>query len=432
MSLAKRFSIYSLILIFLTSACTWVVVQKVVQEQALGDYRHNAVSALKSFTHHLQPGDFGPEDRRLSGADFERFFSENIAEDHFDLVKIWGSDGSILFSTDRSLIGKNQVVDEHLKLALAGEVTTEEFRASSSDHAALGTLQTDGPYLQTYVPIVFNGQVFGVFETTCDLTPVYDRTARINIYTVGMLCGSLALLWLLLAGLVKQEAKALDAQNRDLKRLAGESAGSLGELEENYLDTLNALTAAVEARCSHSGGHARRTRFISLSIADRLGLQADQRDRLGPAATLHDIGEIGTPEAILEKTGALTTDEWEKIKEHPAVGAQIVGAVPFLAHLAPIVRAHHENFDGTGYPDGLRGERIPIEARILAVADAFDAVTSNRPYRPGVSIEEALVGLERDRGTKYDPHVVDVFIRICREDFLRHREIPSLYGYRTA
>ena len=428
MSISKKFSVYSLIFIFLTGAVTWLVVQKEVRGQVFREYEHDAMMAQRNMLHHLKASDFQPGDKRLEGRAFEEFMNDSMSGNHFDFIRIWRPNGQIIYSNDRSIVGKKLKVKETLVQALSGQVVTRVIEPLDVGHDVAMKGQKKAPYLEIYTPIEMNGKVVGVFETYSDLMAVYERTEKINTSIVAVICVSLVLLWFALSRIVRQAARTIDTQNVGLRRLADERADSLGELEENFLGTLRSLATAVEARCSYTSGHSQRTRYLSLQIARRLGVPDWELGHLGPAATLHDIGKIGTPEAILEKKTALTTDEWEKMKEHPEVGAQIVSAVPFLAHLAPIIRGHHENFDGTGYPDGLEGEQIPLEARILAVADAFDAITSNRPYRAGVTIDEALIRLKQDSGVRFDPGILGAFIGLCRDDHLRQGEIRRLYG----
>ncbi len=153
--------------------------------------------------------------------------------------------------------------------------------------------------------------------------------------------------------------------------------------------------------------------------------------RIGPAAILHDIGKIGTPESILEKAGPFSNSEWRHIKEHPIVGASIIMAVPLLKELVPIIRGHHERYDGTGYPDGLIGESIHIEARVLGVIDAFDAMVSKRPYRDSLPLEEALTRLEKAKGSQFDPVVVDEFLAMCTTSQRQKEEILGHYRFQN-
>lgn len=173
------------------------------------------------------------------------------------------------------------------------------------------------------------------------------------------------------------------------------------------------LKATLFEKSMETEEHAERLREISLKIAKGLGLSAKQMDELELLAVLHDIGKVAIKESILLKPGPLTEKEWEEMKKHPEIGCRIAQNTPELAFIAEYILCHHERWDGRGYPSGLKGEEIPLLSRILAVADAFDAMTNDRPYRKAISREEALVELERNAGTQFDPEVVSAFIESC-------------------
>lgn len=157
--------------------------------------------------------------------------------------------------------------------------------------------------------------------------------------------------------------------------------------------------------------HAQRTEFIAREIGRALELPPPKRDALSLGALLHDVGKVHIPKAILDKPGPLTPEEWEVVKGHPVMGYEMLREFPELEAALPVVRHHHERFDGTGYPDGLAGQAIPLEARIMAVSDAFDAMRSDRPYRPRLSLEETVAELTQGRGRQFDPTVVDAFLQ---------------------
>lgn len=182
-------------------------------------------------------------------------------------------------------------------------------------------------------------------------------------------------------------------------------------LEESFCQTLDALAGALEARDPYTQGHTKRTAAYAESIAGAMGLDAETRTVLGRAALLHDLGKIGTPDAILRKEGPLTPAERGEINRHPADGARILRGVAFLRGEAELVRHHHESYDGSGYPDGLAGGAIPLGARILAAADTLDAMTTDRPYRKGLSFSEARAELERRAGAQFDPAVIEALKR---------------------
>ena len=178
------------------------------------------------------------------------------------------------------------------------------------------------------------------------------------------------------------------------------------------LDQVYALAATVDARDPYTYGHSARVADIAQKLAKAIGLPEKELADLYAASLLHDVGKVGIPDAVLTKPDLLTAEEWEIIKKHSAEGARIVGYVKGLAALVPVILHHHEWYDGTGYPDGLKGEEIPLAARIIILADAYDTMTTSRPYREVVSHQEACEDLKRHSGTQFDPELVEVFCRV--------------------
>lgn len=185
-------------------------------------------------------------------------------------------------------------------------------------------------------------------------------------------------------------------------------------VHQGYLETMHALAAAIDAKDPYTRGHSARVTSYSLRIARQLDLPTQALDTVMYAAILHDVGKIGISEAILCKPGLLTQPEKEHMDRHPVIGANIVEGVAFLRQAQPCILHHHERYDGSGYPAGLRGEAIPLGARIIAVADAFDAMTTDRPYRAALSLAEALAELQRDAGQGLDPALVAIHIQQVR------------------
>jgi len=183
-------------------------------------------------------------------------------------------------------------------------------------------------------------------------------------------------------------------------------------LEDLFMSVIVSLTMALEAKDPYTEGHSVRVAAYSEAIGKQLGLPPRTLDMIHRSCLVHDIGKIAVDETILKKGGKLNSSEREKMDMHPLIGESILRPIALLHPLLPGVRNHHEHFDGSGYPDGLKGEAIPIEARVMAVADAFDAMTSNRPYRPAMPEEEARQELRRNAGTHFDPRVVAAFEEI--------------------
>jgi putative nucleotidyltransferase with HDIG domain len=191
-----------------------------------------------------------------------------------------------------------------------------------------------------------------------------------------------------------------------------ELSRALRELEASYSSTLSALVAALDAREQETGDHSQRVVRYSLAIADRLGIAPEDRAHLARGALLHDIGKVGVPDAILLKPGQLTSAEWDEMRRHPQTGANILRAIAFLHPAAELVLSHHERWDGTGYPNRLRGEKIPLGARVFAIADTLDAMTSDRPYRKRTSLAAARKEIARCAGTQFDPLCVEAFLAL--------------------
>jgi putative nucleotidyltransferase with HDIG domain/diguanylate cyclase (GGDEF)-like protein len=190
----------------------------------------------------------------------------------------------------------------------------------------------------------------------------------------------------------------------------------LTELNSLYMSTIETLAMAIDAKDQVTHGHIRRVQSYAVGLARKIGVTDPPLIRaIEAAALLHDMGKLAVPEYILNKPGPLTPSEFEKMKLHASVGADILSSIKFPYPVVPIVRHHHENWDGRGYPDGLRGTEIPIGARILSVVDCFDALTSDRPYRPRLSDADAIKILTERRGTMYDPLIVDTFVSIYKE-----------------
>jgi putative nucleotidyltransferase with HDIG domain len=181
---------------------------------------------------------------------------------------------------------------------------------------------------------------------------------------------------------------------------------TLADLNEAYDMTLGALSSAIDAREADTGDHSRRVTRISTALSQHLGLSAPDQVQLSRGALLHDIGKIGIPDSILLKPGKLTDAEMAVMRRHPEIGYQILKPIPFLKDAAVIVYQHHEYFDGSGYPAGISGRDIRWGARIFAVADALDAMTSDRPYRKAIGLDDALAELERCSGTQFDPEII--------------------------
>jgi putative nucleotidyltransferase with HDIG domain len=386
--------------------------------------------------------------RRLNETE-QQTLTRNVAF-HFSIYNVVATqffdlDGTLVFSYDQGEIGRhvdpatvpglaaalkdvrtsrrtNIVADP--RLAVPGSTVNSVSAGSTGNggygeydavHHATGAATstsvpttTDIRALEAWIPVKQNGTVVGAVVVWRDMDALDAALMRIQLAMTAIILASAVLLWLILRGVYVRSSKRIVAQAKALEL-------ALGERERTYDATLGALANALDVRDSETGGHSDRVlQYMELVIAE-MDLAGEDRSFLRRGALLHDIGKIGVPDNILRKPAALSDAEWTTMRKHPEFGARIIAGIPFLEDVARIVRHHHERWDGTGYPDRLAGEAIPLGARVFAVADSFDAMTSDRPYRRAMSIAAACEEVLRCRGTQFDPAVVDAFARIPRE-----------------
>lgn len=203
---------------------------------------------------------------------------------------------------------------------------------------------------------------------------------------------------------------------------------ALEQLERSYEETLEALGAAIDLRDGETAGHSRRVASYASRIAQELNAPERQLKTIVIGAWLHDIGKLATPDAILLKPGSLTKEEWVVMRAHVEIGYDLVRRIPFLSEAAEIVLTHHERSDGSGYPRGLKGNQIPFGAKVFAIADTLDAMTSNRPYRPALPIRDAIEEIRRGKGSRYDFQVATAFLEIPVEEWKTLRLASSEPG----
>jgi ribonuclease P protein subunit RPR2 len=223
---------------------------------------------------------------------------------------------------------------------------------------------------------------------------------------------------------LEQTERQANARQRQLERYAADlrevfkqERARAQELRRSYIATVRALSNAVEARDAYTGKHAERVAAYGMELARACGLEAEDSPQIEFGFLLHDVGKVAVPDAILFKSGSLTEEEYSLVRRHPVIGTDILRDVDFLGEGKLVVRHHHERWDGQGYPDGLAGEAIPLAARVFAVADALDALTTNRPYRPASSLSDAREEIYRGAGTQFDPAVVAAFRQIPDSTF---------------
>jgi putative nucleotidyltransferase with HDIG domain len=287
-----------------------------------------------------------------------------------------------------------------------GSFNTHHMAADSAGAAATpGAGTREIRALEAWVPVKQNGQVVGAVVVWRDIAPTDAALMRIQLTIAAIIALAAAFLWLVLRGVYTRSSKRIVAQ-------AGALEDALALRERTYDATLTALTSALDFRDNETGGHSDRVVAYMELLLEQMNIKGPELATLRRGALLHDVGKIGVPDNVLRKPTALSEGEWGIMKRHPEFGARIIAGIPFLEDVARIVRHHHERWDGMGYPDGLKGDRIPLGARIFAVGDSFDAMTSDRPYRRGLLIDAAREEIRRCASSQFDPAVVTAFLSI--------------------
>ena len=421
------------------AAATAVLVGKYVEEETA------------AFTERAVASHFGTifsEDvffRPLSAEEYEKLEGQVLF--HFSIYNVVrarfvSTDGTIVFSYSDDEVGAKAEPVPGMTAALAGSPVAQRTEiwadktvgdpsrmrgdyasygaGGHEDHAARADAAKAEPddwgelaVLEAWSPIQVDGAVRGAAVVWRDMTAIDAEIRRITMATSLIIALAAVLLWIVLRGVYVRSSQQIREHSSAL-------AEALGEVEATYDHTLHALSNALDVRDTETEGHSRRVVEILKLISAELKPRVDDDELVGihRGALLHDIGKIGVPDEILRKPSALNEEEWATMHRHPAYGARIVGEIPYLERVARIIKHHHERWDGRGYPEGLRGEEIPLGARMFAIADAFDAMTADRPYRKAIDPISARNEVLRCSGTQFDPNVVEAFMKVPLERLL--------------
>jgi putative nucleotidyltransferase with HDIG domain len=327
-------------------------------------------------------------------------------------VKVWRPDGVLAWTNrGRDRIGTRFEKEGNLEKALHGTPAGSIGGLDEDENQVERSLGFDH-LLQVYAPIRRGAarNILGAYEIYANPRHLEATLAsRRHVIWAAVAFVFLAL-WGALALLVRGASSMLRRQTRQLRARSRDLMDSYRRLEESSLEAIETLNATVEAKDPDTAGHSQRVQRVAVAIGEQLGLQADRLDALRFGALFHDIGKIAVPDAILVKPAKLDYWEYTRMKMHSAEGARIVGKLGRLRETVPIIRHHHERWDGNGYPDGLAAEDIPLEAAIVGLADSWDAMTTDRPYHRALTEDEALAEIYGGRGTQFSPVVVDAFL----------------------
>ena len=339
---------------------------------------------------------------------FERALATGVLSHRTVRVKVWDEWGRVIYSSDKHIIGKRFPLKDELQEAIGGKAAAEVSSLTSAENRGDRTLGSK--LLEVYLPIRYphDPHVYGVFEIYERYAPVARQIAETERMVTINLSAGLLVLYLLLFGIVRSGSRTIARQQKALVRYTD-------ELEGSYNQTIASLAAAVDIRDTSTEEHSVRVTELSVALATWLGWDEEAIRAVQRGALLHDVGKIGISDSILLKPGPLSDEEWGEMCKHPVIGYTMLRAISFLDPSLAIVRHHHERWDGTGYPDGLRGEGIPESARLFAVVDAYDAITADRPYRRGSPHALAMEIILRDAGSHFDPRMAMAFAEMMQE-----------------
>lgn len=410
-SLLKYFTFYSLIAFIFTGVSLILFINSHMVNDKINSIEQMAHISLAYIV-----------DPELSSTDYnttlskEKFNILNTKLQHFTesenilSVKIWGSNNSVIYSNDNAIIETNNNSNNIINL-------DESFK-NKQNYSILNDIVNGKSIkvIKIYLPIEINDSIVGSYEVIKPYDEIeMHMKSVIRIISIIVFSG-LLILYLLLIKIMYNSSIKMLRQNESLLLKSNDLEEAYSELNSSYKSTVIALSTAIDARDTYTAGHSERVTNISCKIGQALNLTSDQLNILEIAALFHDVGKIGIPDNILNKPGKLTNEEFNQIKQHPYIGVDILKTIKFLDKTFPIILHHHEKYDGSGYPFGISGETIPLESRIICVADSYDAMTSDRPYRKGLRHTIAVDELNKFKGIQFDPKIVDAFLKINIEE----------------
>ena len=407
-TLLRVFILASAVLLVAAASSLALVMTNAVRKQAIED----AQTSLTEYTNGVLHREVVHGGRLTVGHNVKSVVNASFASRRDILsVKVWRPDG-VLAWTDVApgRIGKKFPVSAHLNEVLESRKADAEIEElDTTENAAEGRSSGASRALEVYAPVIDGGYAIGAFEIYADASgieaSIKEKKQQIWLATFIVF----GLLWGLLVFLVRGASGLLRKQTEQLRKRSKDLMAAYARLEESSLEAIESLNATVEAKDPYTAGHSQRVQRIAVAIGEELGLTKDRLDALRLGALFHDIGKLAVPDAVLTKPARLTEDEFDQIKKHSEDGARIVGKFSPLRATVPIIRHHHERWDGLGYPDRLGSGEIPLEAAIVGLADAWDAMTTERPYHRGLTLGEAFREVRDGRGTQFAPEVVDAF-----------------------
>jgi putative nucleotidyltransferase with HDIG domain len=412
LTLLKVFLLASALILCAGAFALTTVLTGTVRSQALDDARVSLTQYVNGVLH-----DELVQDGRVTVAGVDAIAKRDLRNRPDILsVKVWSTDGTLAWTNlAQERIGKRYPLTGHLGEAVTDGVAEAELESlGESENAAEARLGID-EVVEVYAPIFGeDGRPIGAYEIYADPTQLDALVAERSRQLWLVVLAVFLLLYASLALLVRGASARMQRQTQTLKQRSQQLLDSYRELEQSSLEAFEVLNATVEARDPYTAGHSLRVQRIAVAIGLELELDSARMTVLGHGALFHDVGKLAVPDAILLKPAKLDPEEYEVMKLHSEKGAEIVGNLGRLRDAVPVIRHHHERWDGRGYPDGLDGEAIPVEAAIVGLADAWDSMTTDRPYALALTLEQAHAEIRNGRGSQFSPAVVDAFLAAAR------------------
>ena len=406
--LIRTFTVFSIFAFILTGFILSFIISGHIKTDKLDNLQELARITVRTVTRiHLTENDFTQIIPAAREARIRSDIINFLPEYNIGFITLINSTGVVIMSSDPALVGKQGWRDANIDAIIRG---SKPFIITDKTD-----MLTDEMDITIYEPVTLDGDIKGLFILQLSDQIIKAHVNEIIKAVAWTLAGGLLLLFVMLIGIMLRASRSLIKQNEELVIQKSKLEEAFKKLDDSYKSTMLSLSNAVDVRDPYTAGHSSRVARISLLIAQKLGMTKEMQNTLECAALFHDIGKLGVAESILLKNGKLTDEEFEAIMRHPDIGISILENVRFLKDALPIIRYHHEKFSGGGYPGNISREEIPLGARIIAIADTYDAMTSDRPYRKSLGHAAAVYEIHKNKGIQFDDRLVDVFMDIENE-----------------
>ncbi len=399
------FAVLSLLLVGLTALGLSFYLSNTIKDSEIDNVAEQAEErATTLITTRLSPEQATAPLTGEQYSEFDSYVQNGLISADTIRVRLWGQDGTLLYSSDSpERIGEDFPLEQRLEAVFSGRTSSQVANNPSDLEGPVGV--DSRSVLAVYTPLTFEGEpdVAAALEIHQAYAPIVSRVDRSQTIVYVAVAAAMAFLYASLLAAAGRSSAAVSKQRGQLMQRTR-------ELKRSHDSLLQVLSAALDLRDQATKGHTLRLARLALAMGEELSFSDADLSHLEQVAMLHDMTKLELPRAILEKAGPLTADEWDKVQKHPELGYQMVRNAPFLQEAGEIILCHHERYDGGGYPRGLAGEEIPLASRVFAVADAYNAMTSDRPHRKSVSHTTAVEEIKSGSGTQFDPKVVEAFL----------------------